>query len=44
MAMEHELGTPSNAVHSVVGSDQSPYKRMNIHCNLAAIAALVRPS
>ena len=36
MAMEHEWDTPSNAVHSV-GSLQSPYKRMNIYCDLAKI-------
>ena len=40
MAMEHEWGTPSNAVHSV-GSLQRPYKRMNIYC---AAIVLVLPS
>ena len=42
MAMEHEWGTPSNAVHSV-GSLQSSYNRMNIYCDLAAIV-FVLPS
>ena len=40
MAMEHEWGTPSNAVHSV-GSLQSSYKRMNIYCDLAAIVLVL---
>ena len=40
MAMEHEWGTPSNAVHSV-GSLQSAYKRMNMYC---AAIVLVLPS